>query len=271
MKITVGVILFNADSAMPKGMLEQWLKQAYKIGDQILVTEGATKARNHYFDGDTSKMTEDGRSNDKTIEILQNFPDPEDKIIIFQTNGFWDGKTRMTNAWNDDVEGDYIWLSSADEFYLEQDIEKVFKVLKDERPDQVDFFADHFWGDYNNCVDERSDGSWGNDIPWERIFKHEPGSSWSTHEPPRYRHPDGKHTVDKKLIDKYQTLGLGVKMKHYGFVSKEQIDFKGEFYQNHEYRSAWEAWQKDHSSKIVGGSTTFPYLGEHPELAKALL
>lgn len=271
MKITVGVILFNAASGMPKGMLEQWLKQAYQIGDQILVTEGATKAKNHYFDGDTSSMTEDGHSNDGTMEILQDFPDPEDKITVFQTDDFWDGKTTMTNAWSNDVEGDYLWLSSADEFYLEEDVEKILKLLKDEEPDQVDFFADHFWGDYNNCVDEKMDGSWGNDIPWERIFKHKDGSKWSSHEPPRYQHPDGKETVDKKLIDKYRTLELGIKMKHYGFVSEEQIDFKGRFYVNSDYYSAWSSWQEDHSCKIIGGSTTSPYLGEHPSLMKPLL
>ena len=271
MKITVGVILFNANSAMPKGMLHCWLRQAYEIGDQILISEGATKARDHYFDGDTTAMTYDGKSNDGTLEILKGFPDPENKIKIFETDGFWDGKTRMTNAWNGHVEGDYLWLSSADEFYLEEDIEKILKLLKDESPDQVDFFADHFWGDYQNCVDERMDGRWGNDIPWERIFKHQQGAYWTSHEPPRYRHPDGKETVDKELVDKYRTLALGVKLKHYGFVSKEQIDFKAQFYKNNDYYEAWDRWHRDHSLPIVNQSKTFQYRGKHPRLINELL
>jgi len=265
MKISVGTILFNAESCLPKNMLNAWLAQAYDIADQILITEGATRAKNHYFDGDASSMTEDGKSTDETIEIIRSFPDPERKILLFQSNDFWDGKTTMCNAWNDHVTGDYLWFISSDEFYLEEDIGKILKLLEDEEPDQVDFFADHFWGDFNHCVDERMDGSWGNDIPWERIFKHIPGSKWERHEPPRYLHPDGALTIDKKLMDKYKTLAMGIKLKHYAYVCEQQVDFKTKFYKDQSCRRLWDEWQKDHEVRIVQGSKTFKYSSAHPE------
>ena len=265
MRISVGTILFNAKSVLPLNMLEAWLTQAYAIGDQILISEGATKAVDHYFDGNASSMTEDGKSTDDTLEVIKNFPDPSNKILLFENDGFWDGKTAMCNAWNDHVDGDYLWFISSDEFYLEKDIEAIIELLEKEEPDQVDFFADHFWGGFSDCVDEKVDGHWGNDIPWERIFKHIPGSSWHRHEPPRYLHPDGALTVDKKLIDKYQTLDMEIKLKHYAYVCKKQIDFKAEFYENQSYEKCWEDWQEDHEREIIQGSKTSKYLSTHPK------
>ena len=69
MKITFGMIVFNAELNLPNGMLEACIKNVYDIAHEIIIVEGATRATTHYFDGDTSQFTSNGHSVDKTVEI----------------------------------------------------------------------------------------------------------------------------------------------------------------------------------------------------------
>jgi hypothetical protein len=271
MKITVGGIVFNGVASLPDGMLEAWLSQIYKIGDEIIIVEGATKAISHYWDGDTSWATTDGSSTDNTIDVIKSFPDPEKKIKLIQANGFWNGKTHMTNEWAKHMTGDYIWMISTDEFYMEKDVEKIKNILETKRPDQIDFYANHFWGDFRNCVNENTGHGWANEIPWERIHRHVRGARWARHEPPLYLHPDGLLTCQKILINREETLKMGIKMYHYSFVSKKQIDFKQKFYKNDSYKALWKKWKEDHNTPLIHGDTTVSYNGEHPESIREVI
>ena len=70
MKITMMCIVFNVLDVLPKNMLELCVQNMYDNVDEIIIVEGATKATNHYFDGNTSLFTNDGRSKDGTIEYI---------------------------------------------------------------------------------------------------------------------------------------------------------------------------------------------------------
>jgi hypothetical protein len=271
MRITVGGIIFNGEDSLPDSMLEAWLKQIYDIGDEIIIVEGATKAtHNHYFDGNTSWATTNGKSTDRTVEIIKNFSDPEEKIILVEADGFWNGKTAMTNVWCKYATGDYLWMISSDEFYKKRDVKKIINLLEEEKPDQIDFFANHFWGDYKNCIDENTGKNWGNGIPWERIWKHYPGSRWERHEPPIYVHPDGIRTTQKNVISRERTLEMGIKMFHYSFVDKKQIDFKTKFYGT-DYQTLWSDWKKDKKTPLICGAYTVPYKNSHPIYVRSII
>ena len=128
MKISTGTIVLNAASILPKGMLEAQLKHLYSFSDEIFITEGATKAADHYWDGDTSWLTMDGHSTDETLNIIKCFPDPENKITVIQKKGFWNGKTEMCNEWSKRARGDYLWQIDSDEFYHEKDLKIIKKI-----------------------------------------------------------------------------------------------------------------------------------------------
>jgi hypothetical protein len=269
MKIAIQTILFNAEKNMPDKILLAWLEQADKNADYVFITEGATKSINHYWDGDTSFATNDGKSTDNTVNIIKEFIKDKSKFFFKEADGFWDGKTQMLNYWmnhpSKPKDIDYIWQVDGDEFYLEEDFKKIKNLLENENPSRVDFFANHFWGDFNHCIDEESDGSWGNDIPWSRIFKVDNNSSWITHEPPRM-------SFEKycKIIDKYQTLKMGLKLYHYSYVTEEQVSFKSKFYRVPEKINLYKQWLNDNSI-LIFNSKVKNFNQNHPLLIKKII
>jgi len=68
MKLSVGMIVFNAVSTLPKNMLSLCIENILPFAYEVLIIEGGTKASGgHPFDGYTGDFTKDGRSTDGTI------------------------------------------------------------------------------------------------------------------------------------------------------------------------------------------------------------
>lgn len=265
MKISVQMLAFRTATMLPSGMLQACVRQFYPHVDQITIVEGATKAVSHYFDGDASDFTIDGSSNDGTLHELFLLDDPDKKIEIVPTVGFWNGKTAMANESAKRAIGEYLWEISSDEFYRTDDILKIKALLQREKPDAVHFYAHHFVGDFNHEISEATGHLWGNDIPWQRIHRNEPGSSWVSHEPPLYRLPSGLICDQGKLITRQMTAALGIKLFHYGYVARSQAEFKAKFYRHPEYVQMWDSFQKDKTTPWINGSLASRYEGLHPE------
>lgn len=267
-KISFECIVFNIESILPKNMFQLCIENVYDFAHEIYIVEGATRVTNsnHYWDGDTSNFTHTGRSTDKTMSIIKNLQRQYPKIKIITKGGFWEGKTSMFNIMN--PIGDYVWQLDADEFYHRQDMKKIINLLEKESPDAVHFYANHFWGGFDYCVDERSAGKWGNDNnSWRRIFRNVPEKSkWLSHEPPDYQ-ADDIICNKGKVITRDQTLKLGIKMFHYGYVHQPQVDFKTKFFKNNDYPKYWEAFKTDKTIKPFG-ATVYKFEGEHPEIIK---
>lgn len=268
MKITMMCIVFNVLDVLPKNMLELCVQNMYDNVDEIIIVEGATKATNHYFDGNTSLFTNDGRSKDGTIEYILELEKKYDKIKVIIGDGFWNGKTSMCNAASKISTGDYIWQVDSDEFYKKEDQIKILKLLEDEKPDSVHFFANHFFGGFDYCIDESCYNSWGNGIPWMRIFKNIPNKSqWISHEPPQYV-CDGLICNDGKVISRETTLQMGIKMFHYSYVHENQIKFKDIFFcQTPNYQNYWNNFIRNKNT-LVWGSKVNEFKSEHPEIIK---
>jgi hypothetical protein len=266
MKITFGMIVFNSISTLPKDMLVSCILNVYDIAHEIIIVEGATKAINHYYDGDATKYTNDGRSTDDTVNVIKNIPDPDNKIRLIESRGFWNGKTEMCNEWSKISTGDYVWQLDSDEFYHKSDMIKIKNMLEEKMPDAVYFNAYHFFGGFNHCIDERSYPNWASG-PWFRIFKNIPGDSrWISHEPPTYL--CGKNICNNgNVIDQNITTKMGIKMYHYSCVTYDQILFKSNFYGNDYYKEAWEKFKIDKSFKPFG-SKVYEFSGNHPDIIK---
>ena len=82
MKIAIQTIIFNGEKHLPDKMLLAWLEQANNIADYVFITEGATKAINHYWDGDTSEFTVDGKSTDNTCSIIKEYINESSEFFL---------------------------------------------------------------------------------------------------------------------------------------------------------------------------------------------
>ena len=268
MKVTFGMIVFNAESTLPKGMLESCIKNVYNIAHEIIIVEGATKSTTHRFDGDTSNFTDNGKSTDNTIEVIKSIPDPDHKIKLIESSGFWNGKTEMCNAWAKISTGDYVWQLDSDEFYHEEEMIKLINYLEHNKPDAVYFNAFHFFGGIDYCIDERSFPDWGSG-PWYRVFRNVPGMSyWISHEHPIYS-CDGIICNNNKVFNQSESTELGIKMYHYSYVTYDQIEFKTKFYKNNIYPEAWSKFLDDKNYKPLN-STVYKFDGSHPNIIKKL-
>jgi len=266
LKHTAGIIVFNVINTLPKDMFRYCIENLYEFMDEIIIIEGATRATTHYWDGDTSFFTKDGHSADGTIDLLKDLKRQYPKIrIMMRQDGFWNGKTEMCNVYAQMATGDYVWYIDQDDFYKKEDMPKIIDLLEKKRPDAVHFFANHFFGGFDYCIDERMRSSWGNNIPWMKIFRNVPGKSyWISHEPPNYV-CDGIVCNQGKVISRDETLSMGIKLYHYSYVSESQINFKSKFFRNPKYVEYWEKFKTDKNIDIFG-SKVFKFEGTHPEI-----
>ena len=275
-KISVGMIVFNAESILPYGMLHACIEQIYDIAHEIIIVEGATKADGitHRKDGDTSQFTKDGKSTDKTLDIIKSYPDKNNKIKIITKNGFWNGKTEMCNSYSKIATGDYVWHIDSDEFYKENDIITIIKLLEKYNPFAVHFYCNHFFGDWFHCIDENCGTGWSNAGPWMRIFKHKPGySRWLSHEPPQYIYENNLISNNQRnILNRQFTLSRGIKLYHYGYVNFKQVLFKSKFYGNNEVIDVWDKWKKDDRCLLPGHTWTNKFKFEdHPLIIQKLI
>jgi hypothetical protein len=257
-------------------MLKACIENIYPFAHEIIIIEGAIRYLNrdisHYWDGEKDVYINNGKSSDNTISVIKNISDPQNKIQLIKSNGVWeDGistdHTPMCNIYSKLATGDYIWHVDNDEFFKHDDIIKIIDLLESKNPDTIHFFANHFFGDFNHCIDERGDGVWGNNIPWKRIFRHIPNKSYfKTWEPPDYIY-NRIRCESGKIIDKYSTLKLGIKMYHYSYVARTQAAFKDMFFNESINLKQWDNFQIDKNTK-AHGSTVYKFEGEHPKIIR---
>lgn len=213
MKIAFGMIVFNGDY-----VLQECLESVYPYATQILISEGPVR----YWQ-DQGHTT----STDKTNEIIDNFPDPENKITV--VHGQFEEKDEECRAYmpymRDDI--DYIWNLDSDEIYKPEDIEKIINILEEEKYTSVGVRSCSFYGGFDDFIG-------GFELAKDnflRIFKVYPNATWKTHRPPTIIVPEGsavlpdKHLDSDTLWDKY-----GIQMYHYSYVFPRQVKEKIAYY-----------------------------------------
>ena len=214
MKITFGMIVLNGDQ-----VLEETLASVYPYAHQILIAEGPVG----YWQQQGYTTSVDG-----TNQILENFPDPENKVKIIHSQYL--EKDDQCNAYMEflDDETDYIWNLDCDEVFKPKDIEKVINLLETERYTSVGFKSVTFYGGFDKCLGGFEEGA-----EFMRIRKVYPGSYWATHRPPTIAHkidnpwPE-KHLNFDELAEKH-----GVRMYHYSYVFPDQVFNKLKYYKEY--------------------------------------
>lgn len=234
--ITFGIIVLNGEP-----FLRYCLRALYPYAHEIIVVEGAAP-------GAADVATPDGHSTDGTLETLRQFKaeeDPDDKLIVIMRNGFWSEKDEMSQAYATRATGNYLWQVDSDEFYKDEDIERVIALMRDD-PDitAISFKMITFWGGFDYWCD-----SWylksGAEI-YHRLFKWGPGYTYITHRPPTVHDEQGLDLRERKWIDGY-TLARehGVQMYHYSLVFPHQVSNKATYYAASQLIPGVNDWAED--------------------------
>ena len=210
MKITFGMIVFEGDY-----VLRECLEQIYPYAHQIVIAEGPVQ-----FWQERGRQT----STDATNDILNTFPDPENKISV--VHGQFFEKDEQCSAYMSLIKEDteYLWMVDSDEIYKSEDIEKTIKFLQEEQPTSVGVHSCSFFGGFDHYLtgfEEAVDN-------FIRIFKYEHGCDWLTHRPPTIKYASN---IARKHINSEQFLKkTGVMMYHYSYVFDKQVKNKVEYY-----------------------------------------
>jgi len=209
MKVAFGMIVFNGNY-----VLKEVLETVYPYAFQILIAEGPVM----FWQQQGYSTSMDG-----TNELIDNFPDPQNKIKIVHSQ--YSEKDEQCQAYmkflNNDI--DYLWNLDSDEIFKPADIEKLINILEREKYTSVGFKSISFYGGFNNYLtgfEERAE--------FRRIFKVYPGSYWRTHRPPTMVHR-AKGVLPSKHLDFNSLVRQGIRMYHYSYVFPDQVYQKAKY------------------------------------------
>lgn len=272
-RITFGIIVLNGEP-----FTRYALRALYPFAHEIIVAEGAAPAAR-------SISTDDGHSQDGTIEVLREFirlEDPDSKVTMVtaedegHANGFWPGeKDEQSRAYTKRATGDYIWQIDIDEFYLPGHMRAIFDYLA-EHPDTdgISFDQVTFWGGLDYITDGWYLRCCANQV--RRVFRWGPGFRYVTHRPPTIQDAQGRDLHGRKWIHSESMLRMGVRMLHYSLLLPKQVAEKCDYYA----KAAWAhrggatRWAKETYGELahpfrVHNVYDYPswldrYLGVHP-------
>ena len=217
MKLSFGMIAINGEP-----FIRYNLENLYPHAHEILIVEGAVEKFRH-------AATPDGHSTDNTVDVIRNFPDPENKIKLIQNDGFWPEKDEMSNAYMQACTGDYIWQVDVDEFYKPEDIEKVRAILSsDPEISQVNVRSIGFWRSFNARIMGAS-YIYGAD-EFIRIFRFRPGFRYATHRPPTLLDESGHLVKQNKIVSARELELQGIVLYHYSYMFPDTVKSKSRYY-----------------------------------------
>jgi glycosyltransferase involved in cell wall biosynthesis len=280
-KFSFGMIVFNGDF-----FLRQCLDGVYDFAHEIVVIEGADRVSQPF-------ANPDGTSTDQTWEILQNYPDPKNKIRLFR--GRFKDKDEQSNAFMQHLNGDFVWLLDSDEMYQPGDMEHLARKLHDD-PELMAVEMRHkvFFGGLERIADGRH---------WEttfwRIHRLHPGARYISHRPVNVMHPSsGRSLNEMKHLSADQLDEWNIRMYHYSYVLDRQVEEKIRYhahwrptqyprekdvnYFHYDYfERIWEPWKtdrqriereygispqiyRDAAGNRIPADRTVPFNGSHP-------
>lgn len=254
MRTTIAMIVYNEEQ-----FLELNLRNHYKLADKIIIVEGAV--------GKYAEVTGSYTSTDRTIEIIELFPDLHKKITLVKPKRAWRDKVEMQNEFCKRAEDGILLKIDADEFYHPKDIERMIRVFENDPKLALIYpYWYHFWGDKDHII---TGGRW--DCPHCKIWRFKPHYKYkNTHNrmqdgeleisgSPRTKSGPGNSCkvvrLDNLFCYHYAYLKSNEWQKQkYAFYKKRCEDGTGEWY-----------GQDDAGGKVV------KFEGEHPSIMKGIL
>ncbi len=259
LSLSVGTIVLNGAEWIKLG-----LKTIYPKAKEIIIVEGAVEdyAKNN------PDMVKDGcHSIDNTVEIIKNFPDPENKIKFFACNGSpWQNKQEMQNKIAENITGDIFLKQDSDECYLHKDVDRIVNEFESD-PDLFIFRYkfNHFWHSFKQIA---IGGQWESKMV----------RCWRWRDDFRYQGRSFNVMVDKegKSVDRpnYKVKEVDDRLVfHMSYVSKkpEMIRAKLNYYKNRgietNVKDTYTGWKRGNPTQpTAGGGTVKAFAGEMPKL-----
>lgn len=204
MKLVAEMITFNGSY-----ILDAVLETIYPYFDKIIIVEGPVGyyvAKGHHH------------STDGTIELIESYPDPENKIVL--VSGQWEEKDSMVNAALPHIPNDtqFIWHFDDDECYYQETIESVINTLSTGRWDSISFRSLCFYGGFQRIFDGNS---FEQGFEFIRVQRWQLGSRWHTHRPPTVLAiGDGRPWRD------HAHLAFAAGLPHYSYVWPSRVEAK---------------------------------------------
>jgi hypothetical protein len=241
--VTFGIIVLNGEP-----FTRYSIRALYPHAHEIIIAEGACG-------GARNIATPEGHSRDGTLEILREIKrleDSENKITIVTAedenhpDGFWPGeKLEQCQSFAKRATGDYLWQVDIDEFYSDNDINKIKDLIaKDNSISCISFKQFSFWGGFGYIVDSWYLSRYLSEI--YRIFKWGKGYQYISHRPPTVINKEGIKLKEINFLNARQTQKMGITMYHYSCVFPKQVDEKVEYYQSSEWsKSVNTKWWAD--------------------------
>ena len=228
-RFTFGIIVLNGEP-----FTRYCIRSIYPYAHEIIIAEGACE-------GARNVASPEGHSNDGTLELLREikqFEDPENKITVIiaedegHNDGFWPGeKLEQSQAYAKRATGNYLWQVDIDEFYKDEDIQKIIRMLNNDKTIScISFNQIGFWGGFRFTVN-----GWyfKRNLPEIfRIFKWGEGYQLISHRPPRVVDDNKTDVRSVKWIRAHEMKRIGIYMYHYSFVFPKQVFAKSEYYSN---------------------------------------
>jgi cellulose synthase/poly-beta-1,6-N-acetylglucosamine synthase-like glycosyltransferase len=185
------------------------LSSIYDEVDRIVVIEGAVA--NH------PRVTEDGHSIDRTVEIIEDFKDnhdPDNKVIFISIKQPWANLEELKQMFlSMSCPGDWIIINDADEFYRPEDIRRLRRAIG-LNPHATEFVPNflHFYRDF-----------WHVAVPgpeWQpqhqRVFKYTQGMKYNSH--PVVTDADGRCTYFSAHYQPRRVMLNDFFIYHYGYA-----------------------------------------------------
>jgi len=218
-KISFGIIVVDG---MP--FIRHQLELLYPHAHQIIICEGG--------DDIWKKLHGHRNSQDETIDFIQSFPDPENKIEFIQKK--WRDKNHMCHEYSKRVTGDIVWHIDVDEFVDPAHIPYLISLFK--KFPEYDAMAIPqivFWGDAHTVIGAQN----GTPKKWswkwfhiDRIYRYKNGM-YVHHIPQRgYYDPISKQVVQGRPFPPRFFIDRGIYTYHFSYVFPQSVLIKMKYY-----------------------------------------
>lgn len=224
-KLSVATIALNEEE-----YIGYFLKSVYPFAHEILITEGRVSK----YPAHASKLN--GSSIDNTLQIINDFDDPEGKISL--VSGNWKEKRHMWNACLKRYTGTHLLVMGADEVITPEDINRMIQLIRD-KPDKYiygKFKILTFWQNFQTVMRDYGVSRYINkcESNYQMISDNLLGDPRIAIDPRK-----GKYSQSIALID-------GICVYNYGYVKKKSnIDDKIAYFNN----IGRGTWRKDYYNK----------------------
>jgi hypothetical protein len=196
------------------------LDSIYNHAYEIIIVEGAYEKFSH-------AASPGGRSVDGTIEIIDCYHDPDNKIKFVQKEGFYKDRLDMCNEFLEHVTGDVIWQVDADEFYLDSTHIYVKNIFSSNLElDRICFNFYDFFGSLDYYIKGYEYIGLDN---VRRVHRYNQGERWLNQRPPVLTIHEQEKIIRKEMNGS-QMQSIGHMMFHPTLLFDKQVSDKYQYY-----------------------------------------